>query len=113
MQRLEVGQRIATALFESENAIDAALIKASDLISLMSTIRLENQYSATIAAAAMEGACATIRALGEARTHLVGAHGVLDKDKALIGLGQVRLAGTGMGKPEHDVPRSTGLHVVG
>lgn len=113
MQRLEAGQRIATALFESENAIDTALIKTSDLVSMMSTVRLENQYAATVAAAAMESACAAIRALGEARTQLVCAHGVLDQDKALIGLGQVRLAGTGMGKPETDVPRSTGLHVVG
>lgn len=113
MQRLEAGQRIATALFEGENAIDAALIKASDFIGVMSTVRLENRYAATVAAAAMESACAAVRALGEARTQMVAAHGVLDQDKALIGLGQARLAGTGMGKPETDVPRITGLHVVG
>ena len=99
MQRIEAGQRVATALFEGEDAIDKALQKASALIAEMSLVRLENQYSACVASSAVERACSAIQALGEARGHLVAAHGALDDARPALGLQGVTLTGPGMGKP--------------
>jgi len=108
MQRRQAGQIVATALFEGEDAIDQALQKACAFIAAMSAVRLENGYAATVAAQAMERACHAIQALGEARSHLVAAHGALDAARPALGLSGVTLTGTGMGKPEEDTPRPTG-----
>ena len=108
MRRMEAGQRVATALFDTETAIDQALQSASVFVTVMSSVRLDNNIAATVGAQAMSNACGAIQALGSARQQIVAAHDVLDDAKALVGLRNVRMGGTGMGKPEKDVPRTSG-----
>ncbi|WP_298160996.1 hypothetical protein [Brevundimonas sp.] len=112
MQRREYGQKLATALFETEDAIDAALEKAAHLIAAMSSVRRENGLSAVLGSHAMTGVTGAVRALGEARDQIVSAHHALQTAAPLVGLGNVVMQGVGAGKPEEDSPRPTGLKVA-
>ncbi len=112
MQRREYGQKLATALFETEDAIDAALEKAAHLIAAMSSVRRENNLSAVLGSHAMTGVTGSVRALGEARDQIVAAHNALQVAAPQVGLGNVIMQGTGVGKPEEDRPRPTGLKVA-
>lgn len=112
MQRREYGQKLATALFETEDAIDAALEKAAHLIAAMSSVRRENGLSAVLGSDAMTGVTGSVRALGEARDRIVAAHQALSTAAPQVGLGNVVMQGTGVGKPEEDMPRPTGLKVA-
>ena len=112
MQRREYGQKLATALFETEDAIDAALEKAAHLIAAMSSVRRENGLSAVLGSHAMTGVTGSVRALGEARDQIVSAHHALQIAAPQVGLGNVVMQGTGVGKPEEDMPRPTGLKVA-
>ena len=112
MQRRQYGQKLATALFETEDAIDAALEKAAHLIAAMSSVRRENGLSAVLGSEAMTGVSGSVRALGEARDQIVAAHHALQSAAPQVGLGNVVMQGTGVGKPEEDMPRPTGLKVA-
>ena len=112
MQRREYGQKLATALFETEDAIDAALEKAAHLIAAMSSVRRENNLSAVLGSHAMTGVTGSVRALGEARDQIVAAHHALQTAAPQVGLGAVVMQGTGVGKPAEDIPRPTGLKVA-
>jgi hypothetical protein len=112
MQRREYGQKLATALFETEDAIDAALEKAAHLIAAMSSVRRENNLSAVLGSSAMTGVTGAVRALGEARDQIVAAHHALQTAAPHVGLRGVVMQGTGVGKPEEDRPRPTGLKVA-
>lgn len=112
MQRRQYGQKLATALFETEDAIDAALEKAAHLIAAMSSVRRENGLSAVLGSDAMSGVTGSVRALGEARDRIVAAHHALQSAAPQVGLGNVVMQGTGIGKPEEDRPRPTGLKVA-
>jgi len=112
MQRREYGQKLASALFETEDAIDAALEKAAHLIAAMSSVRRENGLSAVLGSHAMTGVTGSVRALGEARDQIVSAHHALQIAAPQVGLGNVVMQGTGVGKPEEEMPRPTGLKVA-
>jgi hypothetical protein len=112
MQRREYGQKLATALFETEDAIDAALEKAAHLIAAMSSVRRENGLSAVLGSHAMTGVTGSVRALGEAREQIVSAHHALQTAAPQVGLGNTIMQGTGAGKPKEDIPRPTGLKVA-
>lgn len=111
MQRRQYGQKLATALFETEDAIDAALEKAAHLIAAMSSVRRENGLSAVLGSDAMTGVTGSVRALGEARDRIVAAHSALQAAAPQVGLGHVVLQGTGTGKPGDDT-RPMGLKAV-
>jgi hypothetical protein len=112
MQRREYGQKLATALFEAEDAIDAALEKAAHLIAAMSSVRRENGLSAVLGSHAMTGVTGSVRALGEAREQIVSAHHALQTAAPQVGLGNVVMQGTGAGKPGESMPRPTALKVA-
>jgi len=112
MQRREYGQKLATALFETEDAIDAALEKAAHLIAAMSSVRRENGLSAVLGSHAMTGVTGSVRALGEARDQIVSAHHALQTAAPQVGLGKVVMQGTGAGKPDERMPGPTGLKVA-
>ncbi len=112
MQRRQYGQKLATALFETEDAIDAALEKAAHLIAAMSSVRRENGLSAVLGSDAMTGVTGSVRALGEARDRIVAAHHALQSAAPRVGLGNVVMQGTGTGKEDEVIPRPTGLKVV-
>jgi len=100
MQRREMAQAIANALFKAEDQADQSLMAASALIGLMAEMRLDHRLSAVLGAQAVSETADAIRALGEARARLVAAHAALEQAApALIGR-ETRLMGPLTGKPE-------------
>ena len=87
MQRLEIAQTIANALFRAEDQADQGLMAASALVSLMAETRLDHRLSAVLAAQAVSETTEAIRAFGEARARLVAAHAALEQAALDAGLG--------------------------
>jgi hypothetical protein len=98
-QRRMVAEQIASALFEAEAAIDAALAKTATLTGVMPQLRKEAGASALIGQDAVERASQAIMALAEARRAIVETHKELSIAQEQIGLGAVTLAGEGGEKP--------------
>ena len=88
-QRRMVAEHIASALFEAEAAIDAALSKTAALTGAMPALRREAGASALIGQDALEHASQAIMALAEARRAIVETHKELSIAQAQIGLGAV------------------------
>jgi hypothetical protein len=90
-QRRMVAEQIASALFEAEAAIDAALAKTAALTGVMPQLRREAGASALIGQDAVERASQAIVALAEARRAIVETHKELSVAKEQIGLGAVMI----------------------
>jgi hypothetical protein len=106
-QRRMVAEQIASALFEAEEAIDAALAKTATLTGVMPALRKEANLSALIGQDAVERATQAIMALAEARRAIVETHKELTVAQEQIGLGAVTMLGDGGDKP---APLSRILH---
>jgi hypothetical protein len=98
-ERRLVAQQVASALFEAEAAIDAAICKAAHLTGVMPMLRKQAGASALIGQDAVERASAAIMALTEARRAIVETHKELSVVQAQIGLGAVRMDGDVGDKP--------------
>jgi hypothetical protein len=96
-QRRMVAEQIASALFEAEHAIDAALAKTATLTGVMPLLRREAGASALIGQDAVERASQAIMALAEARRAIVETHKELTIAQTQIGLGAVTLMDPGSG----------------
>ena len=92
MEKVFVAQRVATKLFAAENAVDAALVEASELMADMMKARKDLGLSAVFGDAAAAKVVDAIAALGAARTAMVAAHGELNEAKLRIGV-RTKLAG--------------------
>lgn len=99
-QRRMAAEQIAGALFEAENAIDAALAKTAQLTGCMPLLRKSAGASALIGQDAIERASQAIMALTDARRAIVEAHKELTVAQGQVGLGQVTLAGDPGDKPD-------------
>jgi hypothetical protein len=86
MEKVFVAQRVATKLFATENAVDAAMTEAAELMSDMLKARKDLALSATVGDAAMAKLVEAISALGEARTAMVTMHGQLEETKLRMGI---------------------------
>lgn len=98
-QRRMVAEQIASALFEAEAAIDAALAKTAALTGVMPQLRAQAGASALIGQDAVERASQAIMALAEARRAIVETHKELSVAQEQIGLGAVMLGDPGT-KPD-------------
>ena len=98
-QRRMVAEQIASALFEAEAAIDAAISKTATLTGVMPSLRKEAGASALIGQDAVERASQAIMALAEARRAIVETHKELAIAQTQIGLGAVMLGDAGGDKP--------------
>lgn len=74
---LEVARTMASHLFATEEAIDAAIARAANLVGYMPLARQEARVSAAVGQDAFEKAIATMSMLGEARARIVEAHQAL------------------------------------
>lgn len=92
MEKVFVAQRVATKLFATENAVDAALAEASELMADMLRARKDLGLAATVGDAAAARLVEAIAALGQARTAMVAAHDELNDTKLRIGV-RTKLAG--------------------
>lgn len=108
MQRRELAQSIADALFQVEYSADRSLRDASLLIKAMADARLDHGLSVVLGADAMSATTEAIKAMGEARERLVAAHNALAKAAPWIVGRDVNLGGPLTGKPDEDTPKPTG-----
>jgi hypothetical protein len=90
-QRRMVAEQVASALFEAEAAIDAALAKTAALTGVMPSLRRQAGASALIGQDAVERASQAIMALADARRAIVETHKELSIVQTQIGLGAVTL----------------------
>ena len=97
-ERRMVAEQIASALFEAEAAIDAALSKTAQLTGVMPALRGKAGLSALIGQGAVERATQAVMALADARRAIVETHKELSEAQHQIGLGAV-MTSTGGDKP--------------
>jgi hypothetical protein len=96
-ERRMVAEQIASALFEAEAAIDAALSKTAQLTGVMPALRKQAGLSALIGQDAVEHASQAIAALAEARRAIVETHKELSVAQEQAGLGAVTMTDPGSG----------------
>jgi len=105
-ERRMVAEQIASALFEAEAAIDAALAKTAQLTGVMPSLRKQAGASALIGRDAVERASQAIMALADARRAIVETHKELSVAQQQMGLGAVRMGGDdGSQKPPTGLER--------
>lgn len=86
MEKVFVAQRIATKLFATENAVDAAMVEAAELMADMLKARKDIGLSAVVGDRASAKLVEALSALGEARSAMVEMHNELNDVKRRIGV---------------------------
>ena len=110
MEKAFVAQRVANKLFATENAVDAALAEATELMADMLRARQDLGLSAMVGDAAATKLIEAISALGQARTCMVAAHAQLAETKLRVGI-RTKLAGVeDKGGGWVAAPHETGSH---
>lgn len=111
MDKAFVAQRVATKLFSTEKAVDAAMVEAAELLAGMVEARAQLKVSAITGDAAQAKLVEAISALGEARTAVVEMHRELAEVKLRVGI-RTKLIGVEE-KPETDSKPKGFLRDVG
>ncbi len=93
-KRREAAQHIASNLFATEAAIDAALAKAAELAGAMPQARLHAEVGANFGQDAMASATRTMTILVEARKALLETHEHLAETQRLAGLRELAFGGS-------------------
>nr|WP_295106162.1 hypothetical protein [uncultured Caulobacter sp.] len=104
MQRRDIAQSVADALFEAERAVDLALEKAALFITHTSTLRRDHNFSAMLGHEGVTAVARSIETLGQTRAHMMTAHAALAAAAPQIGVRPLTLHGTGTDKPDPEVP---------
>ena len=86
MEKAFVAQRVANKLFATEESVDAALVEATELMTEMLEARKDVGVSTVFGDEAAAKLIDAIKALGEARTAMVGVHGELNEAKLRLGI---------------------------
>jgi ABC-type sugar transport system substrate-binding protein len=86
MEKVFVAQRVATKLFATESAVDGALAEAAELMSEMLKARKDVNVAMVVGDDAASKLVDAIKALGEARTAMVGVHNELAEVKLRLGI---------------------------
>jgi hypothetical protein len=86
MDKALVAQTVANRLFATENAIDVALVEASQLLQAMLQARQDLRISAVVGDRAPAQLAQAIAALSAARTAVVETHGELAEAKLRVGI---------------------------
>ena len=111
MDKAFVAQRVATKLFSTEKAVDAAMVEAAELLAGMVEARAQLKVSAITGDAAQAKLVEAISALGEARSAVVEMHRELAEVKLRVGI-RTKLIGV-EDKPETDSKPKGFLREVG
>ncbi|WP_430415931.1 hypothetical protein [Parasphingorhabdus sp.] len=98
-QRKAAAEQLAARLFETEFAMDEAIIKMAELVSFMPVARNKANLSAVVGQDAIVQASQALAAFVEARGHLVETHKRLGEARDQIGLREMAL-GTQNDKPQ-------------
>ncbi len=106
MDKAFVAQRVATKLFSTEKAVDAAMVEAAELLAGMIEARAQLKVSAITGDAAQAKLVDAIAALSAARSAVVEMHRELAETKLRVGI-RTKLIGV-EDKPD-DPPKPKGL----
>ncbi|MDH4384580.1 MAG: hypothetical protein QE280_03965 [Caulobacter sp.] len=106
MDKAFVAQRVASKLFATEKAIDAAMVEAAEFLAGAVEARRQLKMSAVTGDAAQAKLVEAIAALSAARTAMVEMHGELADLKLRIGL---RTTLIGVEDKPADAPKPKGL----
>jgi hypothetical protein len=107
MDKAFVAQRVATKLFATERAVDAALIEAAELMTDLLKARQDLGVSATVGDRANAKLIEAVAALGEARSAVVEMHGELNEVKLRLGI-RTKLIGVEKKEGSLDTSINTG-----
>ncbi len=94
MEKTLIAQRVATKLFATENAVDAAILEASQLLAGLVEARNEIGFSAVLGGEAVSKVSLALSALSDSRRAMVEAHNELNEAKLRLGV-RTRMVGTG------------------
>jgi hypothetical protein len=94
MEKVLVAQRVAKHLFATEDAVDAAILEASQLMGAFIEARQDIGFAATLGGTAVNKVALAMSALAEARQACVEAHGELAEVKLRLNV-RTRMEGTG------------------
>lgn len=108
MQRRELAQAIADALFAAEDAADRSLRDTSALINTLTSARLDHGLSAVLGADAMTHTAEAVASIAEARGKLVAAHQALAEAAPWVVGSGWKLTGPLTGKPDDEQRPATG-----
>ena len=86
MDKVFVAKRVAQKLFETEAAVDGALVEAAELMSEMLKARKDVNTSLVFADDVQVKMMEAMKALSEARTAMVGVHSELNEAKLRLGI---------------------------
>lgn len=86
MEKIFVAKRVAQKLFETEAAVDGAMVEAAELMSEMLKARTDVNASLVFADDVQVKMMEAIKALSEARTAMVGVHNELAEAKLRLGI---------------------------
>jgi len=86
MEKVFVAQGVAKKLFTTEHAVDSALAEAAELMSEMLRAKKDVNLSMVVGDEAASKLVDAIKALGEARTAMVGVHNELNDVKLRLGI---------------------------
>jgi uncharacterized coiled-coil DUF342 family protein len=86
MDKVFVAKRVAKKLFETEAAVDGALVEASELMSEMLKARQDINVSMVFADDVQVKMMEAMKALSEARTAMVAVHNELNDAKLRLGV---------------------------
>lgn len=81
-----VAQRVATKVWSAENAVDAAMTEAANLMADIMAARQDLRVSADVTDAATAKLVEAMSALSQARTSLIDMHGELATAKDRLGI---------------------------
>ena len=111
MEKVFVAKRVAKKLFETEAAVDGAMVEAAELLSEMLKARKDVKASLVFADDVQVKMMEAIKALSEARTAMVGVHKELNEAKLRLG---IRTTMGGENKPPEGVEHTrTTMREVG
>ncbi len=104
MDKAEIIAGVATELYASEAAIDAAIAQATTLVQALVASRAPLNASAVAGSRSQAKMLESLAALGQAREAMIGAHHELARDHRRMGWG-VYAAGP-MDKPDYEDGRA-------
>jgi hypothetical protein len=112
MEKAFVAQRVAKKLFETEAAVDGALVEAAELMGEMLKARKDVKTSLVFADDVQVKMMEAMKALSEARTAMVGVHNELNEAKLRLGI-RTKMLGYEDKPPEAASRTATTLREVG
>ncbi|KQV62823.1 MULTISPECIES: hypothetical protein [unclassified Caulobacter] len=92
MEKVFVAQRVASKLYATEAAVDAAMVEVTEMMAELIQARKDLGLSPVVANGASAKFAEAIQALATARTAVVDAHAELDETRLRIGV-RTRMAG--------------------